>query len=144
MYLILFVLGLLIGAVFLAVLLVGDRREARLEAQREALREQMGAAGEPVEGVWPPPPSVSALPRITEPASPPRAPLAPGANQNLVWKFFRYRGYVVATVIVAFIIHDAYPQFNFGWVLLATALAAGGVAVLVTRLGKSRRSSGRL
>ncbi len=139
MYLILLVLGLLIGAVFLAVLLVGDRREARLEAQREALREQVGAAGEPVEGVWPPPPSASALPRIAEPASPPRAPLAPGANRNMVWKFFRYRGYVVATVIVAYIIYDAYPHLNFGWVLLTTALAAGVLAVLITMLGGQQR-----
>lgn len=134
MYLVLLVLGLLIGAVFLAVLLVGDRREARLEAERETLREQVAAAREPVEGAWPPPVGASALPHVAEPARPVRAPLAPGANRKMVWKFFRYRGYVVATVIVAYIIYDAYPHLNFGWVLLATALAAGALAVLSTML----------
>ncbi len=143
MYLILLVLGLSVGAVFLVVLLVGDRREARLEAQREALRGQIAAAHEPVEGVWPPPLNAPALPQIAPPVRPAKTPLAPGANRNMVWKFFRYRGYVVATVIVAFIIYDAYRQFNFGWVLLITALAAAALGAVVTRLGKSRRSSGR-
>ena len=37
MYVILFFLGLLIGAVFLVVLLIGDKREARLEAQKKSV-----------------------------------------------------------------------------------------------------------
>ena len=55
MYVILLVLGLGIGAVFLGVLLIGDRKEARLEAQKKAAQEQIIRASQPVGKVqWRP------------------------------------------------------------------------------------------
>lgn len=48
-------LGLTVGAVFLIVLLNGDRREAR----KKARQEQMAEASREREGVWPPPPNRS-------------------------------------------------------------------------------------
>ena len=122
-YLILLILGLLIGAVFLAVLLVGDRKEARLEAQKKALREQAAQSGQ-AEGAWPPPPSAPAL---TEPPSSPKPRLGRTANRKMVRTFFQIRNAAVGTVVLAYIVYSCFPHVSFGWVLLATALAVGVV-----------------
>lgn len=136
MYLILLVLGLCIGAVFLVVLLIGDKREARREAEKKALQEQITAAGTPVEGTWPPPPSAAALPDFSQPTPSTKMSLAPGTSRNMVRAFFRFRGYAAGTLVVAFIIYSAYPQLNFGWILLATATAFVALAAAITILKK--------
>jgi Flp pilus assembly protein protease CpaA len=126
MYLILLILGLLIGAVFLVVLLIGDKKEARLEAQKKAMQEQIAQAGQPVDGAWPPPPSASALPSFALPASSARQPgPARAANRKMVRTFFQIRNGAIGTVVLAFIIYSCFPQLAFEWVLLTTALAAG-------------------
>ncbi len=50
------VIGLTVGGVFLVYLLIGDRREAKREAQEKARRTQLAEASQEYEGVWPPPP----------------------------------------------------------------------------------------
>lgn len=123
-YLILLILGLLIGAGFLVVLLISDKKEARLEAQRKALQEQAAQAGQPVEGAWPPPPSTSALPDFALPASARQPVPRRAANRQMVRTFFLVRNWAVGVVILAYIIYSCFPNLAFGWVLLATALAA--------------------
>ncbi len=98
-YLILLVLGLLIGAVFLAVLLIGDRKEARLEAQRKALQEQIASASQPVEGAWPPPPGTSALPDFVLPATPAKTTGTRASNRKMVRTFFQIRNAAIGTVV---------------------------------------------
>ncbi len=124
MYLILLVLGLGIGAVFLTVLLIGDRKEARLEAQREALNEQFAQARQPTEGVWPPPPTVPALPLSTLPPASAKPTATRAASRKMVRNFFLVRNYAGATLVLACIIYSCLPHLNFIWVLLATAGAA--------------------
>jgi len=125
-YLILLVLGLLIGAGFLVVLLIGDRKEARLEAQKKAMQEQIAQAGQPVDGVWPPPPSASALPSFALPASSARQPgPTRAANRKMVRTFFQIRNGAIGTVVLAYIVYSCFPKLAFEWVLLATALAVG-------------------
>ena len=114
-HLILLFLGLGIGAVFLVVLLIGDWKEARRAAHAKAVQEQ---ARQPVEGAWPPPPIVSALP--PQPAfAKPAATRA--ASRKMVKNFFLVRNYTLAVVVLAYIVYSCLPRFNFVWVLLATA-----------------------
>ncbi len=134
MYLILLFLGLLIGAVFLVVLLIGDRKEARLEARKKAVQEQISRSREPVDGSWPPPPSVP-LPAEFSPyaaSAPPRAVRT--SNRKMVRTFFLVRNSAIAVVTAVFIVYSCFPRLPFGWVLLATALAAlavwGGLMLL--------------
>ena len=142
LYLILLVLGLLVGAGFLVVLLIGDRREARLEAQKRALREQVAAARRPVEGAWPPPPTAEALPP-PQPALPAGQSRAPGANRNMVRTFFRVRNYAAGTALMAYTIYSCFPRLSFVWVLLGTALAAVLLAAVSAKLKQSRQRTGR-
>ena len=58
--------------------------------------------------------------------------------------FNQWRGYAIATVLVAFIIYSSYPTLNFGWVLAATALAFAALAGVVTLVKRARRASRRL
>lgn len=143
-YFILLILGLLIGAIFLTVLLIGDRKEARLEAQRKAMQVQMTEASQPVKGTWPPPPSVSALPDLSQSAPIPNPTVTREKNRKMVRTFFLVRNYAAGTVILAYIVYSCFPQLNFGWVLLGTALAAGAVWAVLTKLGQTRQSSNRL
>ena len=130
MYLILLVLGLGIGAVFLVLLLIGDRKEAQRETQRKAVQEQIAQSSQPVEGAWPPPPSVSA------PPAPSVFPVKPAvtytSNRKMVRNFFLIRNYTIATVVLAYIIYSCVPRFGFGWVLVATAGAAVAVWGVMT------------
>ncbi len=141
-YLILLILGLLIGAGFLGALLIGDRKEAHLEAQRKALLEQVTSAGRPVEGAWPPPPSTSALPNFALPASARQPAPRRAANRQMVRTFFLVRNCAVGVVILSFIIYSCFPKLAFEWVLLGTALAAvlvwGGVMLVKKRRLKQR------
>lgn len=125
MYLILLGLGLGIGAVFLAVLLIGDRKEARLEAQRKAVQEQIAQSSQPTEGAWPPPPSVSAPP--TTPAASAKPAAIRAANRKMVRNFFLVRNYAAGTLVLAYIVYSCFPHLNFVWVLVATAGAAAAV-----------------
>ena len=50
------VIGLTVGGIFLALLLVGDKREARREAQEKARLEQLAQASKKYDNVWPPSP----------------------------------------------------------------------------------------
>lgn len=124
MYLVLLVLGLGIGAVFLAVLLIGDRKEARRDAQRRAVQEQMAQSSQPTEGAWPPPPSVSVLPPPTPPMTAAKPAAIRAANGKMVRNFFLVRNYAIATLVLAYIICSCFPRLNFIWVLPATAGAA--------------------
>ncbi len=126
MYLFLLVLGLLIGASFLIVLLVGDKKEARLEAQKKAMREQIAQASQPLEGAWPPPPT-AALPDFALPASPAKTTSTRASNRKMVRTFFQIRNAAVGTVVLAYIIYSCFPRLSFGWVLCVTALMAGMV-----------------
>lgn len=137
-YLFLLILGLLIGASFLVVLLIGDRKEARLEAQRKALQEQVTSAGQPVEGAWPPPPSTSALPDFALPASVRQPAPRRAANRQMVRTFFLVRNCVAGVVVLAFIIYSCFPQLAFEWVLLGAALAAVAVWGGMTFVKKRR------
>ncbi len=137
-YLILLVLGLLIGAGFLVVLLIGDRKEARLEAQRKALLEQVTSAGQPVEGVWPPPPSTSALPDFALPATSAKTTITRASNRKMVRTFFQIRNAAIGTLILAYIIYSCFPRLNFGWVLCVTVLAVGVVWGAMTLVKKRR------
>ena len=128
MYLILLALGLSIGAVFLVILLIGDKREAKLEVQRRTLQEQINSDADPIMG--------QAIPS-TRPA------LAPGTSRKMVRAFYWIRGYVAGTAVVAFIIYSSYPRLNFGWVLVMTALAFTALAMIITAFKKSRRSEKR-
>ncbi len=139
MYVILLVLGLGIGAVFLVVLLIGDRKEARLEAQRKAAQEQRVQASQPVEGAWPPPPSVSASPVFSPYAAPAKPAVTRAANRKMVRNFFLVRNYAIATVILAYILYSCFPRFRFEWVLAATALAAAVLWGVLTLRGRLRR-----
>ena len=134
MYLILLVLGLLIGAVFLAVLLVGDRKEARREAQQKALQEQAAQAGQPVEGAWPPPPSASTLPYAPPPA---KTAATRAANRKMVRTFYLVRNGAIGVVVLAYIVYSCFPRLAFGWILLVTALAGafvwGGISLVNKR-----------
>ena len=143
-YLILLILGLLVGGVFLVVLLIGDKKEARLEAQRKALQEQIAQAGQPQEGAWPPPPSASALPDLSQPIASAKPAFAPGRNRQMVRTFFLIRNYAAGTGILAYIIYCCFSQVNFGWILLTTALAAFAVWVVSIKLKRSRQSANRL
>lgn len=58
--------------------------------------------------------------------------------------FNQWRGYAIATVLVAFIIYSSYPTLNFGWVLAATALAFAALAGVVTLVKRARNPSRRL
>ena len=122
-YLILLFLGLGIGAVFLAVLLIGDRKEARRDAHAKAVQEQILQAGQPTDGAWPPPPNVSALPPPA-PAASAKSAATRAASRKMVRNFFLIRNYALAVVVLAYIIYSCFPHFDFGWVLLATAGAA--------------------
>ena len=134
-YLILLVLGLFGGAVFLVVLLIGDKRESRLAAQKQALQEQLLSAHEPVEGAWPPPPSQTALlPAFAVPSA--RPALRSEATRKMVNTFFRLRNYTLGTVFLAYLFYSCFPQFNFGWVLLTTAGAAIALAAALTLRGR--------
>ena len=144
MYVILLFLGLLIGAVFLVVLLIGDRREARLEAQRKLMQEQIAGASQPVEGAWPPPPSAEAVPTMPPPSASAKPKLAPGTTTKIIRAFFRFRSYAAATIVVAYIIYSSYPRLNFGWILLAAAIAFVVLAIVVTKLQQSRQPANRL
>ena len=125
MYLILLVLGLGIGAVFLAVLLIGDRKEARREAHKKAAPEQIAQSSQPTEGAWPPPPSVSAPILSLETPMVPANPAAKrAANRKMVRNFFLARNYAAGTLVLSYIIYSCFPHLNFVWVLLATAGAA--------------------
>lgn len=135
MYLILLGLGLLIGAVFLVVLLIGDKKEARLEAQQKALREEAAQANQAVEGAWPPPPSASPLPDLAPPPLAKNA-VTRAANRKMVQTFFLVRNIAIGAVVLAYIIYSCFPRLSFGEVLLVTALAAlvvGGGIVLVNK-----------
>ena len=137
MYLILLVLGLGIGAVFLIVLLIGDRKEARREAQRKAVQEQMAQSSQPVEGAWPPPPSVSVQLPPTPPMTSAKPAATRAANRRMVRNFFLVRNYAAGTLVLAYIVYSCFPRLNFVWVLLATAGAALAVWG-VLRLWKRR------
>lgn len=123
-YLILLFLGLGIGAVFLTVLLLGDRKEARREAHAKAVQEQIAQSGQPAEGAWPPPPSVSALPPAILPPASAKSAATRAASRKMVRNFFLVRNYAVATLVLAYIIYSCFPHFDFVWVLAATAGAA--------------------
>lgn len=139
LYLILLILGLLLGAVFLGVLLAGDRREARLEAQAKALQEQITAASAPSEATWPPPPSAAARPQPS-PSKPPAKPApAPGSSRAMVQAFFRLRNYAIGTVLTAYLISTGFPRLGFVWALLITALAA----VPLMAISAKRQKPGR-
>jgi hypothetical protein len=143
--LILLGLGLLVGAVFLGVLLIGDKKEARLEAQKKALQEQVTQASQPVAGAWPPPPDISALHGLSQPTVlSPKPGATRAANQKMVRMFFLIRNYAVGTVILAYIIYSCLPRFNFGWILLATALAAAALWGVTTMLRRSKKLANRL
>ncbi len=137
MYLILMVLGLGIGAVFLIVLLIGDRKEVRRDAQRKAVQEQMAQSNQPVEGAWPPPPNVSVLPPVVPPTAPAKLAATRAANRKMVRNFFLVRNYAAGTLVLAYIVYSCLPRLNFIWVLLATAGAALAVWG-VLRLWKRR------
>jgi hypothetical protein len=140
MYLILLILGLLIGAVFLVVLLIGDKKEARLEAQKKAMQEQIAQAGQPVDGAWPPSPSASALPSFALPASSARQPSPTReTNRKMVRTFFQIRNGAIGTVVLAFITYSCFPKLAFEWVLLATALGAGLIWGGMTLLKKRQQ-----
>ena len=138
-YLILLVLGLLIGAVFLVVLLISDKKEARLQAQQKAQRAQAAQAGQPVEGAWPPPPSGAALPGFALPATPAKTTATWASNRKMVRTFFQIRNAAIGALVLAYIIYSCFPRLDFGWVLCATALAVGvvwGGIILVKRRAK--------
>ena len=136
-YLILLILGLLIGAGFLIVLLIGDKKEARLKAQQEALQEQVTSAGQPVEGAWPPPPNTSALPNFALPASARQPAPRRAANRQMVRTFFLVRNCAIGIIVLAYIIYSCFPRLAFEWVLFGTALAAvvvwGGTTLVKKR-----------
>lgn len=58
--------------------------------------------------------------------------------------FNQWRGYAIATVLVAFIIYSSYPTLSFGWVLAATALAFAALAGIVLLVKRVRTSSHKL
>ena len=124
MYLILLVLGLGIGAVFLAVLLIGDRKEARREAHKKAVQEQIAQSSQPTEGAWPPPPSMSVLPPSVPPPASAKSAAIRAANRKIVRNFFLVRNYAAGTLVLAYIVYSCFPHLNFVWVLPATAGAA--------------------
>ena len=127
MYLILLALGLLIGAVFLVFLLLGDKRESRLEV-----------ASEPVEGSWPPPleasarPHPSALLQSTKHAS--------GNGRQIRRTFFRYRNAAAGVLFISAIVYASYPEINFAWVLLGTISAATLLGAVHAQYKKRRRT----
>ena len=141
MYVILLFLGLGIGAAFLVVLLIGDRKEARLEARQRRAKEQMRQANQPVDGAWPPPPSVSAPPASD--FSPYAAPVKPGptraSNRAMVRTFFLARNYAASILVLSYIVYSFFPRLPFGWVLAATALAALTVWGVLTLLRRSKQ-----
>ncbi len=141
LYLLLLVLGLLIGAVFLVVLLIGDRKEARLEAQQKMLQEQRVQAGQPVDGAWPPPPSVSARLNLSQPTSSSQTALARAASRKMVRTFFLIRNYALGTTVLSYIIYSCFPRFDFVWVLLATALVSAAIWTAVTVLQRRAKPS---
>jgi Flp pilus assembly protein TadB len=136
-YLVPLVLGLGIGAVFLVVLLIGDRKEARREAQKKAVQEQIAQAGQPAGGGWPPP-SVLALPGASAvPASPANPAATRAANRKMVRNFFLVRNYAAGTLVLAYIVCSCFPHLDSVWGLLT---AAGAVLAVwgVLRLWKRR------
>jgi hypothetical protein len=137
-YFVLLILGLSIGAVFLTVLLIGDRREARRSSEKEALLEEIKRASQLKEGVWPPPPDVSDLPVTSAPLRTTKQ-LPPGTSRKMVYEFFRYRNYALGTIFVAYFVYSCYPKLSFGWTLLATAAGFAVLAIVMTRIQKSRR-----
>lgn len=58
--------------------------------------------------------------------------------------YSRWRGYVIGTVLVAFIIYSSYPTLNFGWVLAATALSFAALAGVIALVKRARSSSRKL
>ncbi len=58
--------------------------------------------------------------------------------------FSRWRGYAIATVLVAFILYSSYPTLNFGWVLAATAFAFAALAGVIALVKRVRSSSRKL
>ena len=138
MYLILLVVGLLVGAVFLVVVLIGDKREVRLEAQKRAYQERITAANTPIEGAWPPPPGISTLPSVPEPTS--RAKPVNGKGKKIVRTFLRYRNTAAGILFVSAIVYASYPEINFVWVLLAVVTAAILVEVTVAHYQNRRRT----
>ena len=124
MYLILLALGLLVGGVFLAVLLIGDKKEARLKSKKKAIQEQIAQAVQPVEGAWPPPPT-AALPDFALPASAAKTTVTRASNRKMVRTFFQIRNAAIGMVVLAYIIYSCFPQLSFGWVLCVTVSTGG-------------------
>lgn len=140
MYLILLVLGLGIGAVFLTVLLIGDRKEAQREAQRKAVQEQIAQSSQPTEGAWPPPPVVLASPPAGTPSVPAHPAATRAANRKMVRNFFLVRNYAAGTLVAAYIVYSCFPHLDFVWALLGTAgaaLAVWGVLALWKRRARN-------
>ena len=138
MYLILLVLGLLIGGVFLVFLLLGDKRESRLEAQKKAFQEQVTVASEPVEGSWPPPLEVSAWPQPSAPLQPTKH--ASGNGRQILRTFFRYRNAAAGVLFISAVVYASYPEINFAWVLLGTISAAALFGAVHAEYKKRRRT----
>ena len=137
LYFILLVVGLLIGAIFLVVLLIGDKKEARLVAQKIALQEQIKQASQQMEGAWPPPLSASAMPDLSQPAPPPKSTTTRETTRKIIRTYSLLSNYAIGAVILAFIIYSCFPRCNFGWVLLATALAVLAVWGVITKFRES-------
>ena len=138
MYLILLVLGLLIGAVFLVFLLLGDKRESRLESQEKAFQEQVTVASEPVEGSWPPPLEASARPQPSAPLQPTKR--ASGNGRQILRTFFRYRNAAAGVLFISAVVYASYPEINFAWVLLGTISAAALFGAVHAEYKKRRRT----
>jgi len=139
LYLILLALGLFVGAVFLIILLIGDKRESRLEAQKKAYQEHIASAYDPIEGAWPPPPTVSASSAVPEPAS--GAKSLHGNGRKIMRTFLRYRNTVAGVLFVSAIVYASYPEINFVWVLLGTVTAAILLQAIGAYYQKRRRTS---
>ena len=137
-YWLLLILGILIGAVFLLVLLVGDKREANREAQRKALLEDMKQANKNAEHVWPPPPKAPALPYPSA-FSPLLKSTRPSGNSRQIMRIFYWvRNYAIGAVLIAYIVCACFPRLPFGSTLLTTGILAVVLVINTVQRNKPR------
>src|SRR3569833_536477 len=135
MYLILIILGVLIGAEFLIDLLIGDRREAAAKERQRMIREAVEAAKEHQEGSWPPP-----VGRIVEA---PEAETVPPPDIGVHYQRARYWYYVMwlsvrALLVLAVLGSWISMKFGMPALIVVAILAVAAVVWLAVRRAKGR------
>jgi hypothetical protein len=137
---ILFFGGLIIGAVFLIILLIGDRRDAIAKAKEEAHRRMADGANAYTAGTWPPPPAERDIPVPMTEAKPSAPKLTARHVNNFHWAIWFFRFFLFAMAGVSYLVHWLFPSMHATGVIAISAAISIGVFALwvVAARGRSR------